>query len=232
MKDFFSWERLWANLPKLISKLPITFEIVGFSFVLGGVLAMLLACVCIKRIPVLHQLTGIFISFERGTPLLVQMLVVYYALPLMLEGAFGISTRGWGKILFVDIALILNEGAFLSETFRASILSIPAGQREAALASGLSEGTAFFRIVLPQAIRTALPATGINLIGLFQDSSLVFMIGVIDIVGRAQAIGTATNHSLEAYIIVGITFVSISLLLGLLSHHINRRFTYRSREAA
>ena len=139
MADLFSWQRLIQNFPILIVKLPITFEIVAVAFTLGFLLALLIATARIKKIPVLNQILTVFISFERGTPLLVQMLVVYYALPIVLKSFFGIDSRRWEKIIFVDLALILNQGVFLGEIFRGAILSIPKGQREAAIACGFSE---------------------------------------------------------------------------------------------
>ena len=214
MSGFFSWDRFFENLPKILPRLPLTFEIVGVSFVFGIVLALLIACVQIKKTKVISQLIRVFISFERGTPILVQMLVVYYALPMLLEGMFAIDTRGWGKIVFVDIALILNEGAFQAEIFRAAILAIPKGQTEAALSCGLTHFQAFMRIVLPQAFRLAIPPVGVNLIGLFRSTSLVSMIGVVDMIGYAQAIGSVSGHTIESYVILAIVFIIINFLLA------------------
>lgn len=226
MSDLFSWQRLVQNFPVLIVKLPVTFEIVAVAFSLGFVLALLIATARIKRIPVLDQVLTVFISFERGTPLLVQMLVVYYALPIVLKAFFGIDSRRWEKIIFVDLALILNQGVFLGEIFRGAILSIPKGQREAAIACGFSEFDAFVKVVLPQAVRIALPSTALTLIGLFQETSLVFMIGVIDIIGRASALGATTGHSLESYLIVAAVFLLINFALTAITTRIDRKFAF------
>nr|MBP3283452.1 amino acid ABC transporter permease [Treponema sp.] len=226
MSDLFSWRRLVQNFPVLIVKLPVTFEIVAVAFSLGFVLALLIATARIKRIPVLDQILTVFISFERGTPLLVQMLVVYYALPIVLKAFFGIDSRRWEKIIFVDLALILNQGVFLGEIFRGAILSIPKGQREAAIACGFSEFDAFVKVVLPQAVRIALPSTALTLIGLFQETSLVFMIGVIDIIGRASALGATTGHSLESYLIVAAVFLLINFALTAITTRIDRKFAF------
>lgn len=229
MADLFSWQRLIQNFPILIVKLPITFEIVAVAFTLGFLLALLIATARIKKIPVLNQILTVFISFERGTPLLVQMLVVYYALPIVLKAFFGIDSRRWEKIIFVDLALILNQGVFLGEIFRGAILSIPKGQREAAIACGFSEFNAFVRIVLPQAVRVALPSTGLTLIGLFQETSLVFMIGVIDIIGRASALGATTGHSLESYVIIAVIFVLINFALTAITTKIDKKLTFGAK---
>ncbi len=229
MSDLFSWKRVVENFPVLIAKLPVTFEIVAVAFSLGFILALLIATARIKKIPVLNQILTVFISFERGTPLLVQMLVVYYALPIVLKSFFGIDSRRWEKIIFVDLALILNQGVFLGEIFRGAITSIPKGQREAAIACGISEFNAFVRIVLPQAFRVALPSTGLTLIGLFQETSLVFMIGVIDIIGRAQALGATTGHSLESYVIIAVIFVLINFVLTAITTKIDSKLTYGTK---
>ena len=230
MNNFFSWERLTNNFPILIARLPITFEIVAVSFSLGFVLALLIATARIKKIPILNQILTVFISFERGTPLLVQMLVVYYALPIVLYSVFGIDSRRWEKVIFVDLALILNQGVFLGEIFRGAILSIPKGQREAALASGMTDSSAFIKIVLPQAFRVALPSTGLTLILLFQETSLVFMIGVIDIIGRASSLGATTGHSLESYIIIAAVFVSINFILTSIRSKIEKSLSFSNKK--
>lgn len=228
MADLFSWQRVVKNFPILITKLPVTFEIVAVAFSLGFILALLIATTRIKKVPLLNQILTVFISFERGTPLLVQMLVVYYALPLLLEAFFGIDTRRWDKIIFVDLALILNQGVFLGEVFRGAITSIPKGQKEAAIACGMTDFSAFTKIVLPQAVRVALPATGLNLIGLFQETSLVFMIGVMDIIGRASALGATSGHSLESYLIIAVLFLSINFVLTGITTKISKNLSYGS----
>jgi len=223
MADFFSWERFFENLPRILTKLPLTFEIVAVSFFGGLILALVIACIQIRKTKGLSQILRLFISFERGTPILVQMLIVYYALPFLIEGVFSVDTRGWGKIVFVDIALILNEGAFMAETFRAAILSIPKGQNEAALSCGLTNYQAFTRIVLPQALRVAIPPIGINLIGLFRSTTLASMVGVVDMVGYAQALGATTGHTIESYVILAIVFITINFLIQVAFYFIDKK---------
>jgi len=213
MEDFFSWSRFFSNIPRLAAKLPLTFEIVAVAFVFGTILALLLAVLQLRKIPVVEQIVRVFISFERGTPMLVQLLVVYYALPLLLESLFDVDTRRWARIQFVFITFVLNQGAFLCETFRAAILAVPKIQSEAAFSCGLTSRQTFFRIVLPQSLRIAVPGVGMDLLGLFQETSLLFMIGVIDILGLAQAIGSNTGHSIEAYLITALFFIIINLFL-------------------
>lgn len=229
MGEYFSWGRFFENFPRILSKLPLTFEMAGVSFFFGLILALIIACIQIRKTKVLYQLVKLFISFERGTPILVQMLIVYYAFPMLLEWIFDIDTRGWGKIAFVIIALILNEGAFMAEIFRGAILSIPKGQTEAALSCGLTNYQAFMRIVLPQAFRVAIPPVGVNLIGLCMSTTLASMIGVVDMVGYAGAIGAKTGHTLESYIILAIVYIAINFMLQIIFHFINKSLSLQSR---
>lgn len=237
MGEFFSWDRFFENLPRILGKLPLTFEIVGASFFFGLILALIIACIQIRKTKFLSQFLRVFISFERGTPILVQMLIVYYAFPMIIEGLFDVDTRGWGKIVFLDIALILNEGAFMSETFRGAILSIPKGQNEAALSCGLTNYQAFMRIVLPQALRVAIPAIGMDLIGLLRSTSLASMVGVVDMVGYAQAIGSTTGHAIESYLILAIIFIILNFIIQIAFYFIDRKLlvqkgNHKDKEAA
>ena len=126
---------------------------------------------------------------------------------------FGINLNRLEPVIFVEIAIILNEGAFLGEIFRGAITSVPAVQSEAGYSIGMTGAQTFFRIVLPQAFKVAIPHYGVDFIGVFQNTSLVFILGVVDILGKAKTLGAATGHSLEGYLSAAIIYVSFSLLL-------------------
>jgi L-cystine transport system permease protein len=226
MEDFFSLERFFDNIPKILPYLLVTFKIVLYATLFGTLLGLVVALIRINRIPILNQLTGIYVSFMRGTPMLVQMLVIFYGLPILIENLLGVDINRWDKIIFVYITYALNQGAFLSEIFRSSILSIPVGQSEAGYSVGLTRLQTFRRIVLPQAARVAVPSFGADLIGLFHGTSLAFLIGVVDVMGRAKTIGNATKHVLEAYTIIVIIFITISLILKGLFFLLDRRLSY------
>lgn len=226
MVDFFNWERFFTNIPQILPYLPVTFKIVFYATVFGVLLGIVVAVIRIKKIPVLHQLAGIYVSFMRGTPMLVQLLVIFYGLPIFMQQMFNINVNRWDKIIFVYITYMLNQGAFLSEIFRCSILAIPKGQMEAAYSVGLTQFQAFRRIILPQAARVAVPSFGSDFIGLFQNTSLAFLIGVVDIMGRAKTIGTATKHVLEAYIFIAILFIVISLIVKGFFYLLDKKLAY------
>lgn len=207
------WNSFVGAIPIVLGKLPITLLMVVIAEAIGLVLGVLLAVIRLRRIPVLAQLAVLYVSFMRGTPILIQLMLVFYGLPVLVEAVSGINIARADALLFAIIALGLNEGAFLSEVFRSSIASVPAGQSEAGWASGMSRGVTFRRIVLPQAFRVALPSLGVTLINLVQGTSLAFMIGVLDIMGQAQSLGATTGRTVGPYLVVAIVYVAISLLI-------------------
>lgn len=212
--DFFSFQRVIEYFPKVLSKLPVTINIVLVSITIALVLGTLLALIHIKKIPVLRQLAAIYVSFVRGTPILVQLFLVYYGIPLLIVWIAGSNlTSNWNKLIFVYIAYGLNEAGFLSEHIRAAIQSVPAGQMEAGYSVGLSGSQTFFRIVFPQAFRVLLPGFSAMLVGLLPATSLAYMLGVIDIMGKVKAIGTVTFHTLEGYFCAAVIFVIASFVL-------------------
>lgn len=231
MGKLFAWDRFYENIPKILPYLSVTFSIVVYATVFGVLLGMVIVLVQIKKVPGLSQLVKVYVSFMRGTPMLVQLMLVYYGIPALLDPVLGTKiNREWGAVNFAYVTFILNQGAFLSAIFYSAITSIPYGQTEAGLSAGLTEFQTFYRIVLPQMVKTALPPFGSDLVGLFQNSSLVFLIGVTDIMGRAKTIGTATKHVLEAYVFVVIISIVISLSVRLVFFRLNNKMNYGKEE--
>lgn len=132
----------------------------------GLVLGFILAAARIFKIPVLRELAALYISFVRGTPVLVQLFVVYYGLPLLVA-PLGVNINHWSKLFFVLVTYLLNDGAFMSEIIRSSIESVPKGQREAAASVGLTTFQAYKRIIIPQAFKIAALSFGTRVIGSF-----------------------------------------------------------------
>lgn len=224
--DLFSWERLFKYFPTIFEYLPVTLKIVLFGEIFGIALALIIALVRIRNVPIFDQIFGVYVSFMRGTPMLVQMLIVYYGLPELLKLVSGIDINSWDKTIFVIITFMLNQGAFLSEIFRSSILSVPVEQSEAAYSVGLTKWQTSRRIVLPQAAKVAIPSFGVDFVALFQSASLAFLIGVIDVMGRAKSIGASSGHYLEGYLIVAIIFLVISLGLKGLFSFLDKKVNY------
>jgi len=226
MGNYFSVERFIKVFPKVISCLSVNLHIVFWSMLFGTILAIFVALIRVYKIPVISAFLGIYISFMRGTPLLVQMMIAFYGIPIVLGNLFmnlfGINLNRLEPVIFVEIAIILNEGAFLGEIFRGAITSVPAVQAEAGYSIGMTGVQTFFRIVLPQAFKVALPHYGVDFIGVFQNTSLVFILGVVDVLGKAKTIGAATGHSIEGYLAATIIYIFFSLFLKGLFYYLNK----------
>ncbi|MBP2652172.1 MAG: tcyL [Firmicutes bacterium] len=226
MEGFFNISLVVEALPQLLTRLHITLFLVVAATILGIVAGIIIALLRIYRIPGFNQISLLYISFMRGTPIIVQMFIVYYGLPAILSSV-GININRWDKMIFLILTYGLNMAAFLAEIIRAAIVSVPIGQTEAAYAVGMTRLQTFWRIIAPQAVLMGLPSIGINIVGLLQDSSIAFLLGIVDVMGKARAIGANTYHSLEAYVGAAVIFLVITLLLEKVCATIERRLTMK-----
>ncbi|MGI6106445.1 MAG: amino acid ABC transporter permease [Lachnospiraceae bacterium] len=198
MADSF-WQIL---LPGLTTTIPLTL----ISFGIGMVIALAVAMVRVAKIRVLDQICRFYVWVIRGTPLLVQLFIIYYGLPRI-----GVMFDAFPAAV---IAFSLNEGAYLSETMRASILSVPRGQTEAGYTVGMSYFQVMRRIVLPQAFRVAFPPMFNDLISLTKDTSLAASITVVEMFRSAQKIAARTMEPLIMYIEVAVIYLLFCTVLS------------------
>lgn len=212
MGEYFKIDLVFEHLPQLLTRLHITLIIVLSATVLGLLLGMVLALLRLYKVPILNQISTVYISFMRGTPILVQMFIVYYGLPMLLM-KIGININRWDKLYFVIITYGLNAAAFKAEIIRAAVSSVPVGQTEAAYSVGLAKLQTFSRIIMPQAVIIILPNLSTTLVGILQDTSLAFTLGIIDVMGKVNAIAANTYRSLEGYVAAAIIFVTLSIAL-------------------
>ncbi|WP_147176249.1 amino acid ABC transporter permease [Pseudomonas sp. AG1028] len=157
-----------------------------------------------------------YASFFRGTPLLIQILLIYLGLP-QLGVVPGAVTAG-------IIALSLNYGAYLSEIFRAGLLGVPAGQREASLALGLKPVVIFWRVTLPQAMRTIIPPTTSQFISMLKDSSLISVMGVWEVMFLAQSYGRSSYRYIEMLTTAAVIYWLLSIGLELIQTRLERHY--------
>ena len=189
-------------LPGLTTTIPLTL----ISFGIGMVIALAVAMIRIAKIRVLDQICRFYVWVVRGTPLLVQLFIIYYGLPRL-----GVMFDSFTAAI---IAFSLNEGAYLSETMRAAILSVPEGQTEAGYTVGMSYLQIMRRIVLPQAFRVAFPPMFNDLISLTKDTSLAASITVAEMFRAAQRIAARTMEPLIMYIEVAIIYLLSCTILS------------------
>ncbi|NTW71017.1 MAG: amino acid ABC transporter permease [Eubacteriaceae bacterium] len=170
-----------------------TLQITSIAIVAGILLGMIIAIGRISKNKVLNGITWLYIWFFRGTPLLMQLFMFYYMLPLFTLDIFGTAVRLPGMFP-AFVAYSLNSAAYLSEIFRAGILSIDKGQMEASKALGMSYTQAMTKIIIPQAYRRLIPPVGNELIVLLKDTSLVASIGMFDLLRTVNQMTNATGR--------------------------------------
>lgn len=212
MENNFDVVLIAEVLPILLQYLPITFEILVFSILFGMMLGIVLAIPKLLHIPILKQIITIYISFIRGTPILVQLFLVFYGIPALLK-LIHIDVTRMDAMYFVIITYTFSNAAAFAEIFRSAILTVDRGQMEAAYSVGLSGSQGFMRIVLPQAIRVAFPNIANTMISSLKDTSLAFSIGVMDMVGRGETLIASTTRALEIYVALSIVYYVIVIIL-------------------
>src|SRR4051794_20144491 len=217
---------IFEFIPTLIHYLGVTLQILAASIILGLILGIAAAIPRLFKTPLLNQLVILYVSFIRGTPILIQLFLVFYGLPAVLMLFFHIDITRLEAIYFVIITYAFSNGAGFAEIFRSAIRAVDYGQTEAAYSVGLTSSQNFFRIVLPQAIRIAFPNMANSVIGSLKDTSLAFTIGVMDMMGRGDTFIASTAHAIEVYISLSVIYYVIVILLEkifrLSEKHFNR----------
>jgi polar amino acid transport system permease protein len=213
---------------------PFTLLICVAAIVLAVILALLGALARLSRNPVAFGISGFYTSFFRGTPLIVQMFLIYAGLAQI--GA-NLRTMGyeWGEVLILDpmtagiLALGLNYGAYMTEIFRAGIQSVAHGQTEAAMALGMTYRQMMRRIVLPQAVRVIIPPTGNEFIAMLKDSALVSFLGTVvsqmELFRRADLLGTRDFRPFEALILAAAMYWALTSVFTFFQQRLERRMS-------
>ncbi len=199
-----------------------TIRISILSIILATLLALFAALGRLSTFPPVYALSTFYVSLIRGTPLYLQIMFFFLALPQV-----GIRLPGlWAGV----IALGLNYGAYMSEIFRAGLASVGKGQREAAMALGMTPGQTLQRIILPQALRFAIPPTGNEFIAMTKDSALVSATGFVhELMWRSVKVGRAQFHNLEALIMAAIFYWVMTILLSYLQNILETRLSKGDR---
>ncbi|MDR1220635.1 MAG: amino acid ABC transporter permease [Treponema sp.] len=218
----FDVKTLIEFFPVILSALPLTLKLVGVAITAGLLFGAIMAIMRIERVPVLRQVSAFLVSFMRGTPVLIQMFVIYYGLPLALL-PLGINIVRADKMLFIYIAFSLNSSAFFSEMVRSALLAVPSVQWDAAFSIGHNKLQSYLRIIVPQAVVIAIPSVGVMVVSLLQDTALTMAMGVWDVLGRAQALGLHSFHYQEAYIDAAIIFVVLSFVIQRFFSYIEKK---------
>ncbi|UII56406.1 amino acid ABC transporter permease [Cytobacillus spongiae] len=201
--------------PILKGAVMYTIPLTIISFVLGLVLAVLTALARISSVKILQMIARVYVSAIRGTPLLVQLFIIFYGLPTL-----GVVIDPFPSAV---IGFSLNVGAYASEIIRAAILSIPKGQWEAGYSVGMSYPQTLKRIILPQASRVSIPPLSNTFISLVKDTSLASMILVTEMFRKAQEIAATNYEFLLLYTEAAIIYWMICFILSIIQHRMETR---------
>jgi len=214
MDKAFDLNFVFRAIPEILQAVPISLFIMSASLIIGFILGLLLTIMKVRKGKILAPIATTYVSFMRGTPTLIQLFLIYYGLPKVLELA-GFDINDWSKVVFAIITFSLNCGAFLSEVMRSAYLAVERGQMEASYSVGMSTVQALWRIIFPQAFAIALPNFGNSVITLLKETSVAFLIGVNDIMGQALIVsgrGYGIRH-FETYIAVSLVYWAIVFLM-------------------
>lgn len=210
------FERIWPSLPYILGGVQVTLAYTAVSLCLGLFFGGLLALCKVSRIPILKGFAAAYTSLFRGTPLLLQLVLIYYATPQLIS--YNISVWEAGILAFS-----LNSTAYLSEHLRAGIEAVDKGQVDAALSLGIPYSLMMRDIILPQAIRISLPSLVNEAIDLLKESALISVIGGADILKRANIVAAEKYIYFEPLLIAGALYYGLVMILTLISKRIERK---------
>ena len=232
------FDREWIrdNIRYIAGGLRYTITMAVGGIVIAIVLATFGALARLSSNPVAYGISGFYVSFFRGTPLIVQMFLIYLALPPVgrnLVDKYSWLPKGFESALILDaavagtIALGLNYGAYMTEIFRAGIQAVAVGQSEAADALGMTHGQKMRKVILPQAFRVIIPPTGNEFIAMMKDTALVSFLGVTiasaEMFRRAQLLGKADFKNLEAYLAVALLYWVLTAIFSFFQRRLEKR---------
>lgn len=214
----FELDFMLSAVPEIIQYIPITVLMALVSCLIGCVLGILLALARFFKIRILSRIIAVYVSFIRGTPMLVQLYLVYYGLPLLVKSLVEATGGEYDpnaipKIVYAFTAFSLNSAAYMSETFRSALEAVDKGQLEACYSIHMTTFQALRRVILPQAFEIALPPLGNSLLALVKDTSLAFSISIVDLMAGAKIVASRSFRFFEIYIVVSLIYWTICFVL-------------------
>lgn len=203
----FDWSLIWDNIPILLQGAVITIQITVMAVGCGFFIGMIAALANLSRFKIVRLLVKCYVELFRGTPLLVQIFMIYFALPMVIGQSIN-------PYVAAVTACSINSGAYVSEIFRAGIQSIDKGQMEAGRSLGLTWAQTMRYIVMPQAFKAIIPPLGNEFIAMMKDTSLVSVIGFEELTRRGQLIIARTYGSFEIWTAVAIIYLIMTLSIS------------------
>ncbi|MFJ7840728.1 amino acid ABC transporter permease [Lysinibacillus sphaericus] len=215
-------------LQEIFKVLPLTLFMTFTPVCLGTLIGIIVAFVRIKQLKILAPLLNFYVSFFRGTPIIMHIMLIYFGIPIVVDAMAQALNLDFQSntipILFlVLLALTLSAGAYASEIIRSGILGVPQGQLEAAYAVGLTFSQAMRRLILPQAFSQSIPNFTNVFIGFLHATSLAFFVSIKELTGAANIVASVNLKFLEAFIAVGLIYWGVSIVVEWFAHQIEKR---------
>lgn len=216
----FDFDFFVSIFPKLILKIPNTLWLGCIAFSIALVLGLFLEICHSCRFRILRWMAGLYISYFRSTPYIMQLFIFYFGLPQVIP----IMRNIVGETALI-ITIAMNSAAFIAEIIRGGLLAVDKGQKEAALSIGLSSFRTYTEVILPQAFVAAFPALGNSFISMIKNTAIGFTIGVIDLLAQAKILAASSLNFFEAYIAVGIIYWIVLVVIEKLLRYIETRIS-------
>ena len=213
MQSSFDFQYIIELMPILLKYLGVTMEMALWGFAFALILALGLALVRVFKITFIQHLASLYISFFRGTPLLVQLFLLYYGFPQFMPIFVGMDA-----FTAAIIGLSLHFSAYMAESIRAAILGIDKSQMEACLSLGMTRLQAMKRVILPQASRVATPSLMNYFIDMIKSTSLAFTLGVVEIMAKAQMEASSSFKFFESFLAVAVVYWIVVIIFTRIQH--------------
>ena len=204
-------------MPQVLEGLKVTLEVFALTLILAIPLGIVIAVMRTSKSLVLREISGVYVLIMRGTPLLLQIIIIFFGLPIV-----GIT---FDRFPAAILAFTLNYGAYFGEIFRAGIMSIDNGQVEGAQVLGLSSKNIFFRIILPQAFKRVIPPVANEITTLVKDTSLVYVLGLDEML-KIGKMAANRDVSLMPLLIVGVVYLIVIAILSQVLKKIEEKYDY------
>ncbi|MFR7985272.1 amino acid ABC transporter permease [Zhenpiania hominis] len=202
---------------------PTTLLISLVAVFIGLILGLLVAMAKMSRFKILRGIATIYVDILRGTPLLVQVLILAYGIPQIISEWFGVSFHWEIKILIGFIACGVNSSAYMAEIIRSGLQAVDIGQTEAARSLGMSSTQTMRHIIIPQAFKIIVPALGNEFIALIKETAILSVAGIVEITRRGQLWASQSFLSFQAYIGVAVIYLIMTLTLSRIVAYLERR---------
>ena len=215
-------------MPLLLEGLGLTVVVSLVSILIGMVLGLFICLMRMSNNPVLRGIASVYIWIIRGTPMIVQALIVFFGIPQLIQ--MFVPGFHMNALTAGIITLSLNAGAYLAEIYRGGIMAVPKGQTEAARSLGLSKTQTMAKVVLPQAFKFSVPSLVNQFIITIKDTSILTVIGMAEVVNKAQQYVGSTFVYFETYSVVALMYLAIISVLMLLSNFIEKKLKYEGKK--